>query len=187
MAEIAFGGGAASVTLSSSSELPDGIAGALTTSLGATPADDTAGLAASGPGTSDGATDGEVARAGFACNSESVEAGANAGTGPAGVSRCTILATSPVIGGPLIGGVPLVTFPEASSAAVLSMVVFSPAECVRKKIPMPAGAATSTDARQRRGTNASRVAASRPRGACKIPAGPGFVCWFAVPRGRARC
>jgi hypothetical protein len=74
-------------------------------------------------------------------------------------------------------------FVGASVATARLAVTFSSVACVSKKMPLPAAAATTTDARQRREVNGSRYLPARPdlsRDALVIPGGSGRGCWFVV-------
>jgi hypothetical protein len=101
------------------------------------------------PATKAGAlTGGKVS---FASHSEA----AGVGACPASVAVCAVLAAGGIIARPRIKDVASLTFAGASVASALLAVAFSPAEYVSKKMPVPAAAATTTDARQRREVNSS--------------------------------
>ena len=70
------------------------------------------------------------------------------------MSLCAVPATGGTIARPRIKDVAFPAFAGASVAP--SAVAFSAAECASKKMPLPAAAATKTDARQRPETDRSR-------------------------------
>jgi hypothetical protein len=74
-------------------------------------------------------------------------------------------------------------FVGASVATARLAVTLSSAACISRKMPAPAAAATTTDARQRGEVNGSRRLPARPdlsRDALVIPGGSGRGCCFGV-------
>jgi hypothetical protein len=115
----------------------------------------------------------------FASHSE----GDGVGACPASVTVCAVVAAGGIIASPRIKDVASLAFAGASVAIAALEVAFSPTACASKKMPMPAAAAITTDARQRREVNRSRRLPARldlSRDALGIPGGSGRGCWFVV-------
>jgi hypothetical protein len=96
-------------------------------------------------------------------------------------------AASGIIARPRIKDVASLAFAGASVAR--SAVALSAAECVNNKMPVPAAAATRTDARQRRKINRCRGPPGRLELRCQARAIGGGSDWFVVasrPRGVLR-